>query len=608
MLHSAKPYVRWWWFSGEIRLEDLRAQLDWVKANHFGGVEIAWLYPQPGSPVGPALLSPGWSKLVLAAAEYARHLGLGCDFTMGSAWPFGGFHVSETDASRTFEGISPQRLEKSWDVPLGVDGGYILNHLDRTALLRYGRAFGAALELPTRADTLGTPGLFCDSWEVLPEGLWSAEFQSTFVARFGYDVLPLMSELDRHPHERFDYRCLLAELALNEFYGPYTKLCHELGGIARVQCHGAPVDLLAAYALADVPETEAILFDPDFATFAASAAALSGKRVVSAEAFTCMYGWLPCPGPAPFQQQECLADLKLVADALMANGVNHMVWHGMPANPIGGSNRFYATTHVGPESPFAEELPEFNRYMEAVCDRMREGVPYTDVAVYLPLEDVWMENELPAELQKPSSKYVYELQETKLPVQLKGYHPLWVSSPFLVSAQYSKGVLQCGPAQFRWLFVDTEWLRLDSLHQLLRLGRQGLPICLARSPKEPGRNRHASYNQTLAELLALPNVHCDWRLSAPQPPLVSGEHLPDFWCTHLEGIYHIFFAHPLARSIRYPMRHGHALDPSMHRRELQIQIGASQFPVPLEFRPHESILLRISPSGVQNVTPPAPAC
>lgn len=608
ILHSAKPYVRWWWFSGSLRLEDLRAQLDWVKAHHFGGVEIAWMYPQPGSRVGPPLLSPEWSKLVLAVADYARHLGLGCDFTMGSAWPFGGFHVPESDASQTFQGISSQRLEKSWDVPLGADGGYILNHLDRHALLRYGRAFGAALNLPARAESLGSPGLFCDSWEVLPEGLWSTEFQATFLSRFGYDVLPLMPELDQHPHERFDYRCLLAELALNEFYAPYTAVCHELGGVARVQCHGAPVDLLAAYALADIPETEAILFDPDFATFAASAAVLSGKPVVSAEAFTCLYGWLPCPGPAPFQQAECLADLKLVADALIANGVNQIIWHGMPANPAGGSHRFYATTHVGPESPFAQQLPQFNQYMELLCDQLRQGKPYSDVAVYLPLEDVWMEHELPLELQKPSSKYVYELQETKLPKHLKGYRPLWISTPFLAQSEVRDGILHCGNAQFRWLFVDAAWLSLESLQHLLRLARHGLPICLARSPREPGRHRHPNYNEVLATLLALPSVHCDWRLCSPHPPIISGEHIPDFWCVQHQDTHLFFFAHPLAESIRYPMRHGHALDSSTHRRELQIQIGTTQHSVTLEFAPQQSILLQVSPQGVQIITPPSPEC
>ncbi len=44
-----------------------------------------------------------------------------------------------------------------------------------------------------------------------------------------------------------------------------------------------------------------------FATIVSSAAALSSKRMVSAEAFTCMYGF-----PATYLRQEQTADLKMV--------------------------------------------------------------------------------------------------------------------------------------------------------------------------------------------------------------------------------------------------------------------------------------------------------
>jgi hypothetical protein len=53
---------------------------------------------------------------------------------------------------------------------------------------------------------------------------------------------------------------------------------------------GAPTDLLTAFALVDVPETEALLYEPSFSKIAASAASLAGKKVVTAETFTCAYG------------------------------------------------------------------------------------------------------------------------------------------------------------------------------------------------------------------------------------------------------------------------------------------------------------------------------
>jgi hypothetical protein len=602
LFSSAKPYIRWWWFSGPLILADIRAQLDWVKVNHFGGVEIAWLYPMNNDLLGAHWLSPAWAEPVLAAAQYAAELGLGCDFTMGSAWPFGGFHVQPEDASQTYAGPSPQRLEKSWETPMGAVGGPILNHLNHGALLRYGRSFGAALELPSRAADLHTPGLFCDSWEVTPEGLWTAGFDTAFQQRFGYDILPFMHELNAHPNERYDYRRLLATYVLDEFYATYTALCHELGGYARVQCHGSPTDLLAAYALADVPETEAVLFDPDFATFAASAAALTGKPIVSAEAFTCLYGWNPYPGPGPYQDQELFADLKLVADGLMANGVNQIIWHGMPYNSPGENQRFYATTHVGSDSPFAPQIGDFNTYMETVCMAMRQGRPYTDVAVYLPLEDVLLEDELPLALQKPSSKYVYELQETKLPHFLKGYRPLWVSIPFLNDAEFVERRLHCGATQFKWLYLESTWLNLETVATLLRLAHQGLPICLVHTPREPGRVKHSAYDLAVAELLALPNVTADWSRCAVQPPLVSGENLPDFWCTVQGDEHTLFFAHPAAQTIRYPMRYGQALDAGACERRIQLNIDRHSFDLTLSFAPQQSLLLRLSSAGVELIS------
>src|SRR5262249_45689558 len=144
------------------------------------------------------------------------------------------------------------------------------------------------------------------------------------------------------------------------------EICREHGACSRVQCHGAPTDLLSAYAAVDIPESEAILFDPPFSRIAASAAALAGRAVVSAEAFTCVYGFIAPAYLEPYRywHKEQVADMKLLADALFAHGVNQIVWHGMPFNPPGGRNEFYASVHVGPDAAFAGELRAFNRYLE----------------------------------------------------------------------------------------------------------------------------------------------------------------------------------------------------------------------------------------------------
>ena len=172
----SRPYPLWWWFYDAIQKEDIKTQLTWVRDQHFGGVEIAWMYPQQGAAEGPRWLSEGWSDLVAYAKAEADRLGIGCDFTFGTSWPFGGTIVPEEDACQVFGGLSTQRLEKSWEL-LYPGEEVVLNHLERGALERYAGHMGRAL---TTAMQGTTSGLFSDSWEVFPEDLWSAHLDPVF--------------------------------------------------------------------------------------------------------------------------------------------------------------------------------------------------------------------------------------------------------------------------------------------------------------------------------------------------------------------------------------------------------------------------------------------
>jgi hypothetical protein len=610
MYTASKPYTRWWWFNGEIREGDIESQLDWVSRNGFGGVELAWVYPQEvvvrgDAPAGPKWLSPEWSARVVYAKRYADELGLGCDFTLGTSWPFGGSTVSEQDATQLFTGLSPQRLEKSWEWPTE---GYIMNHLDRHALERYAQIMGTALSGALQGQQ---SALFCDSWEVLTEQLWTAGFGEAFQSRYGYAIEAFMPALNEHLDERYDYRKLLADYVLDEFYRPFTDLAHRLDALSRVQCHGAPTDLLSAYAAVDVPESEAILFDPEFANIPASAAALTGKRVVSAEAFTCLYGWVAKPGPGPHQGEEQVADMKLLADALFANGVNHIFWHGMPFNPPGGHNRFYATVHVGPDAGFADHIPAFNAYMEQVCDVLKRGNTRSEVAVYLPLEDAWMQHELPDDLRKPSAQYHWEMHYARIPRSLKGYRPLWVSQPFLKEARYEDGALRCGEVTFSALYVNVEWLDHESLAEIMRLSSQGLPICMAQRPKEPGKVKSASYGADVSKLMTMGNVSTDYGAVAARPRLVRGMELPDFWCRQDGDAHYFFFANPKARRLRYPLAYGQSYTDRAVDRQVEFDVAGRRLPFTLHFEPYKSMLVAVSRTGSIDVmdmafVPPSP--
>ena len=595
---AARPAVRWWWFAGPIEDAVVRQQLAWLRDNGFGGVEIAWIYPLRANDGARAArwLSPEWSERVAFARREAEALGLGCDFTFGTLWPFGGSFVAWEDSHQDFDGPTGRFLTHSWESAHEDRPGLVLDHLDRDALARYAAVMGAALA-PALAVPGRTPTLFYDSWEVPAHRIWSPKLWDRFRARFGYDIGEHLDRLDRDEHLRYDYRTLIADTVLDEFYRPFTAECHRLGALSRVQCHGAPVDLLAAYAAVDIPETEVLLFPAPFARIAASAAALAGRDVVSCETFTCLYGF-----PAEHLKAERADDLRLLADAALAHGVNHVIWHGMPYNPPGGSDAFFATTHVGPDVAFVAAIPALNAYLAAACARLRRGRTYSRLAVYLPVEDNRMLDRLPEALRTPAAHSYWELRHEVVPEEAEPFAPLWVSAPFLEAATWDGSTLRVGQAEFAALLLGSRWLDPRALAAILRLARAGLPVAITRRPAKPGRTTAAGFEADVDALLALPNVRPDLD-DLPLTPLVAGANLPPFWARAVDDELTLFFAHPGAWDVRYPMARGQAAALPAARRDVVIRFAGATHAVPLDFPAGgRSICLAVRRDGVAVVS------
>ena len=355
---TSKPLTRWWWFATEIKETDVRHQLDWLKQNNFGGVEIAWVYPlyryqrmyarnynrhYPKDTTAQEWLGPEWSEIVAYTKRYADSIGLACDFTFGSAWPVAGGNIGKEHTSRIYSDTSfRQTLTFAWSWP---DTFLVINHLDSNAFNRFAAPVGEALEGALQGSK---SALFTDSWEIklnATNKIWTPGFDRSFEQAFGYDIIPYMEAgIDSFPDVRYDYMLHLHDYVIDGFYMPYVRKCRELGALSRVQCLASPTDVMTTYSLVDIPETEAMLNNPNYSRIVSSAACLSGKRLVSSESFTCMYGF-----PATYLREEQTADLKMVADALFAQGVNLHVYHGTPYNPVGSDTiEFFATTYFGP--------------------------------------------------------------------------------------------------------------------------------------------------------------------------------------------------------------------------------------------------------------------
>ena len=605
---TSKPLTRWWWFATDIKKVDIKHQLDWAKEHNFGGVEIAWVYPlyryqrmykrsygryYPKDITAAKWLSPEWSDDVEYAKQYADSIGLVCDFTFGSAWPVAGLNIDKAHSSQIYrDSLHRQLLTFSWAWP---DTMYVINHLDKNAFELFAKPIEEAMANALKGSK---SAFFTDSWEIKLNGtnkIWTPGFDSTFKEVFGYDIIPYMEKgIDSFPDVRYDYMLHLDHYVTEGFYKPYVDKCKKLGAWSRVQCLAAPSDVMTTYSLVDIPETEAMLNNPNYSRIVSSSACLASKPMVSSETFTCMYGF-----PSTYLHQEQTADLKMVADALFAQGVNQHVYHGMPFNPKGSdTNTFFATTYFGPGGSLTNELPEFNSYIEKVCGIMQQGKTYTDVAVYIPYEDGVIKGAYPPERQRVWVWGEYELRYINPPKELEGYHPIWINRHFLEKAKLLNGKLIVGDAKFNSLYIDVKYLDIRALKRILFFAQSGFPVCLKRDPIQPGFNKSPEFIKMLQKLEDLQNVSNDFEQIFNSKPLLSAHQLPEYWARVTDqGDTYLFLAQPKSKSLIYPIYSGQSFANKCEKIKLNISLNGNQKKYKVKFRPYESVILKISEDG-----------
>ena len=609
--NSSKPLIRWFWFATEIKERDVKFQLDWAKKNNFGGVEIAWLYPlhryqewfardfnryYPKDTSAQKWLSKEWVDIVSYTKQYSNSIGLACDFTFGSAWPVAGLNIEKQYGTQIYGDTSfSQLLTFSWAWPQNMR---VINHLDSNAFKIFAEPFQAAMK-----DILkGSKGvLFTDSWEIKlnkKNKIWTPGFDSTFKLKFGYDIIPFMNlGIDSFPDVRYDYMLHLDEYVTNGFYIPYVKKCKEMGAWSRVQCLGAPTDVMTTYSLVDIPETEAMLNNPNYSKIVSSAACLSSKKMVSSESFTCMYGF-----PATYLRKEQTADLKMVADALFANGVNQHVYCGMPFNPAGSDTiDFFATCYFGPGGSLTEEIPALNSYVEKVSGILQHGKTYTDVAVYIPYEDAVMKGALPTEKQRVWVWGEYEMRYIHTPSETEGYHPIWINRHFLEQAKIVKNKLVVGDAVFSVLYIDVNYLDIRSLKRILQLAKKGLRVCIKQQPLQPGKSKSEEFSAMLQQLSALNTVSENFAKLINHPPLIQGDSLPEYWCrTSKNGTKYLFLAQWPSKNLQYPVYSGQSFATESKTMEFALHVNGKNKKIKVEFKPYQSVMLEIAPNGKIN--------
>ncbi|MCO5250062.1 MAG: hypothetical protein M9949_01425 [Candidatus Kapabacteria bacterium] len=595
---NSKPYARYWWFASMIQEDDVKYNLDWLKEHGFGGVELAWVYPlNRFNPEDTSYtprqewLSPEWQDIVEFAAMYAESIGLGCDMTFGTLWPFGDTKTSFEQATQRYgEPDWRQQIRLSWEHP---KVGYVIDHLTPEHYLPY---FDRLLNAFPRPKTQFTNSYFIDSWEVETEKLWCKDFDKDFQKKFNYDITPYMNEIyePKNSEYLYDYMKLISEKVLR-FYRDFDSTLNSVGIMSRGQVSGAPCDLISGYALMDIPEGESMLFEPEFCAIPSSATLLSGKSITSSETFTCIYGW-----PRDYIRKEQTADLKLVADALFANGINHIIWHGKAHNPKDVDTvNFYATTHIGDDGMLADEIKDFNKYLETVQSYMRKGTTYSDVAVYLPTEDAWKAGIMPKDMQFKWAWGFYEMRYVYFPEELDGYNPVWINHEFLSKAYVKDGLLHVGNEQFKFLYVDVNYLEYDTKALIQKFSWDGLNVIMKKVTEQPGFEK-------LIDVISgqqIPDFDQFFFKEMPDflIPFITGKKIPRHWCRKDDGTLYIFFANPKADRIKFPMEYGQSFETETETLPVKINYDGSDYEIELVFRPYQSLLYKIEDGKIENI-------
>ena len=383
---------------------------------------------------------------------------------------------------------------------VGAEPQLVLDHMNRGALEAHLKRISEAAdaEIGTFYGKTVRAG-FCDSLEVEAETYWTDNVLSEFRKRRGYDLTPWLPFIETPgrgnpygPYEsapwfdganaervRKDYLQTVSDLWIDNFFAPLGEWLHKRGLKARVQAHGAPVDLLKAYGLADIPETEQLFADgrTEFLKAASSAAHVYGRELVSAESFV-HFGLAYKSTPESLERD---------VNRLVRAGVNEIVYHGFPYvyldRPEPGWHPF-----VDPAS-FSDHfndhnlkiwpaIPALNAYISRLQLIARRATPVARYAVYTPDLDYlkwvngptrasidydYVDDDVLAKSKVRQGKLVVpsgaEYETLVLPVDKKELRERFAGLRIVIGdipVDQVPARLKFGSAEFRFYFNDTD--------------------------------------------------------------------------------------------------------------------------------------------------------
>lgn len=401
-----------------------------------------------------------------------------------------------------FDGRTRQHVKRA--APGGE--GYTFDHLSKQALNHYLDRF----DLAFKNNTPKVRCFFNDSYELFGAS-WSQNFLQDFEQRRGYDLALYLRELngegnpDTIARVKSDYRETMSEMLIDNFSSEWTAWAHQYGAKTRNQSHGSPANLLDVYASVDVPEIEtfgATHFDIPgffwdtahvkkadhnslFLKLAASAANLTGKKLVSCETFT----WLGEHFRVPLSQ------CKPEAEQVMLSGVNHIFYHGATYSPEEAQWPgwlFYASANFAPSNSFWPHVQGLNKYIARCQSVLQSTQPDNDILVYWPVYDVWNNPEGMEKMMAVHSSKEWLSSSSVEKLLKEGFTFDFISDSLLkrLTVSAEKRIVAPGGSQYKAVVVpECTTMPLPTLNALIKLAETGVPVIMHNLPEQvPGLN------------------------------------------------------------------------------------------------------------------------
>lgn len=352
--------------------------------------------------------------------------------------------------------------------------GNVIDHFSESAVKHFLNVFDQSAENLQN----GPRAFFNDSYEVddaQGEADWTPLFFEEFEKYRGYDLRNYLPALFGNDSEEMnarvlcDYRETISDLLLDRFTKVWRQWSRKYDAVVRNQAHGSPANILDLYAASDIPETEgqsALRIK-----MATSAGHISGKSLISCEAAT----WLN------EHFLSTLSQAKKNLDRYLANGVNHIVYHGTPYSPAyeeWPGRMFYASVHFAPTNTWWDDLKTLNSYVTNCQSFLQSSEPANDILLYFPIYDSWSQkgNSMLPHFGHDNEKLTKDLSEMLL---ANGYTFDYISDKQIQQLNIENNKIQSHDTEYKTIIIpQCNYIPLNTIQKIIDLAEQGAVVIL----------------------------------------------------------------------------------------------------------------------------------